>query len=257
MSDFFQVRKLKSHIVLLTLNRPDNYNALNLEFIGELDAALDELENQDIRTVILTGTEKSFCSGADLKQIRNFDQQDAKEFSMAGHQLFNKIENFPAPVLAAINGYALGGGCELACACDLRYAAASAKFGQPEAKVGMVTGWGGTFRLSRYIGVAKAKELIFTGKMIDAEKACKLGLVNKVFEDDSLLDKVSEIAYQIAENAPLAVQLSKKMLNRYCIDKNTMINEEALALSYCVNTADQTEAIEAFLEKRKPEFHNR
>lgn len=257
MSEFIQQEELAEHIILLRLNRPESYNALNFELMRQFEARLKSLEDEDIRAIILTGTAKSFSSGADLKEIQQFDQNTAREFSLAGHRLFSAIEQFPAPVLAAVNGYALGGGCELACACDIRYAAESAKFGQPESRVGMIPGWGGTFRLARYVGVARAKEMIYTGRMVPADEAQATGLVNGVFDDDALLESVLDIAKKIATNAPIATRLSKKMLNRHPWDLQTLVNEEALALAHCVNTEDQTEAIQAFLEKREPKFQNK
>ena len=257
MSDFIQQEELTEHIILLRLNRPESYNALNFELMQQFESRLKSLEDEDIRAIILTGTAKSFSSGADLKEIQHFDQTTARNFSLAGHRLFNAIEQFPAPVLAAVNGYALGGGCELACACDIRYAAESAKFGQPESRVGMIPGWGGTFRLARYVGIARAKEMIYTGQMISADVALTMGLVNEVFDDNALLESVLDIAKKIASNAPIATRLAKKMLNRHPWDVQTLVNEEALALAHCVNTEDQTEAIHAFLDKREPKFQNK
>lgn len=257
MSDFIQQEDLTEHIILLRLNRPDSYNALNFELMRQFESRLKSLEDKDIRAIILTGTAKSFSSGADLKEIQHFDQDTARKFSLAGHRLFSAIEQFPAPVLAAVNGYALGGGCELACACDIRYAAESAKFGQPESRVGMIPGWGGTFRLARYVGIARAKEMIYTGRMLSTEEALEIGLVNEVFDAGALLDSVLEIAKKIASNAPIATRLAKKMLNRHPWDVQALVNEEALALAHCVNTEDQKEAIQAFLEKREPQFQNK
>lgn len=245
------------HTALLRLNRPESHNALDINLLQELEKQLDLLHQEDIRVLIITGAGNSFSSGADLKQIKTFDADQAREFSLAGHRVFEKLENFPCPVIAAVNGYALGGGCELACACDLRYAATSAKLGQPESRVGMVPGWGGTFRLPRYIGVAKAKELVFTGRMLTATEAAHIGLVNAVFPDDQFMEQVTVRSNAIASNAPIANRLSKKMLNRYPYEIQPLIDEESLALSHCVTTDDQTEAIDAFLEKRAPVFRNR
>lgn len=174
-----------------------------------------------------------------------------------GHRLFARIEGFPTPVIAAVNGHALGGGCELACACDLRYASEAARFGQPESNVGMIPGWGGTFRLPRLVGIAKAKELIFTGKIIDSDRAFELGLVNRVFPEEHCKKRILDIAEEIASNAPIANREAKRLLGRYPADLQAMINEESLSLSYCMATEDQSEAIDAFLEKREPTFSNR
>jgi enoyl-CoA hydratase len=182
---------------------------------------------------------------------------EGQAFSRTGHALFERIEQLPYPVIAAISGHALGGGCELACACDVRYAVASARLGQPESTVGMIPGWGGTFRLPRIIGLAAAKELIFTGALIDAHEAHELGLVNRVYEEDAFEEKVLEQAKTIASNAPIANREAKRLLDRYAVDRQTMINEESLSLAYCISTEDQSEAIDAFLEKRTPSFNNR
>jgi len=257
MSDFIITEKITNYTVYIRLNRLEVYNAMNFEMLEDLGNKLDELSKTDIRCLVFTGTGKSFSSGADLKEIKEFDPNMARNFSLAGHKVLDKIENFPCPVIAAINGYALGGGLEFACACDLRYATESAKFGQPESKVGMITGWGGTFRLPRYIGVARAKELIFTSKLINATEAHAYGLVNDVFRDDKFMENVFNIARKIEKNAPIANRLSKKMLNRYPYDLDNIKDEESLALSHCVNTEDQKEAINAFLEKREPVFNNK
>ena len=257
MNQYIIEETISEHIVVLRLDRLDTFNAFNFDMLKELETQLDVLREKDFRVLILTGTGKSFSSGADLKELQSFDSFTARQFSLLGHKVLNKIENFPCPVLAAINGYALGGGCELACACDLRYASDTAKFSQPESKVGMITGWGGTFRLPRYIGVARAKELIFTGKIITAQEALNIGLVNAVFSQDQFLNNVLQVATKIAKMAPIANRLSKKMLNRYPHDVETLVNEEGLALAHCVQTEDQTEAINAFLQKREPIFKNK
>lgn len=250
-------KQVAEHVTLLTLNRPEVQNAFNLEMLGSLEQILDRLQSSDVRALILTGSGKAFSAGADLKQIKTFDEARAREFSLRGHQVFRKIERFQAPVLAAVNGYALGGGCELACACDLRYAAESAKLGQPESRVGMITGWGGTFRLPRIVGLATAKEMVFTARLLSAAEAREVGLVNAIFPDEAFLEQVTEVATSIARRAPIANALGKRMLNRYPGDVQAMINEESLALAYCVTTDDQTEGIDAFLEKRSPEFQNK
>ncbi len=245
------------HIALLRLNRPEYFNAFNIKLLHELEKRLEILNAKDIRVLVITGMDKSFSSGADLKEIITFDNRKVREFSLIGHRVFEKIETFPCPVIAAVNGYALGGGCEFACACDLIYAADSAKFGQPESKVGMITGWGGTFRLPRRIGVARAKELIYTGKIITAGEASEIGLVNEVFPEDQFMEKVLDVAEQIAKNAPIANRLSKKMLNRYQSDIESLIHEESLALASCASSDDQKEGIDAFMKKREPVFKNK
>jgi enoyl-CoA hydratase/carnithine racemase len=258
LGNFIIREKLSEYIVILRLNRPETFNACSYELLEILEKNLDELLNEkDLRTLIITGTDKSFSSGGDLKQLKDFGPEDARKWCDFGHRLMSKIEYFPVPVIAAINGYCLGGGAEIAIACDLRYASESAKLGSPESKVGMITGWGGTFRLPRLIGVARAKELAYTGKLITAIEAKEIGLVNDVYSNEQFKDKVNEIAEQIAKMAPHSNRLSKKMLNRYPFDLNVIKNEESLALAYCVTTEDKTEAINAFLEKRDPVFKNK
>jgi len=257
MSDFIITEKITNFTVYIRFNRLDVFNAMNFEMLEDLSDKLDELSKTDIRCLVFTGTGKSFSSGADLQEIKEFDPNMARKFSLSGHRVLDKIENFPCPVIAAINGYTLGGGLEFACACDLRYANHSAKFGLIESKVGMITGWGGTFRLPRHIGVARTKELLFTSKIINATEAHAYGLLNDVFADDKFLENVFNIARKIEKNAPIAIRSSKKMLNRYPYDLDNIKDEESLALSHCVNTEDQKEAITAFLEKRDPVFNNK
>ncbi len=257
MNNIINEKWPSEYVALLELNRPEYYNAFNMDLLLEMEKCLEKLKEKDIRALVITGTDKSFSSGADLKEIKTYSTQEMRDFSLAGHRACKNIEDFPCPVIAAVNGYALGGGCELACACDLIYAAESAKFGQPESKVGLIPGWGGTFRLPRHIGVAKAKELIFTSKIITAGEASDIGLVNMVFPDDQFMGKVLDVAEQIAMNAPIANRLSKKMVNRYQSDIESLIHEESLALAFCASCEDQKEGIEAFLTKREPVFKNR
>lgn len=244
-------------VARLTINRPDVRNAMNRATLQAFHDHLDALTEEEVRVLIITGTGGAFSAGADLREVQTLSPAEGRAFSQAGHALFQRIEQLPYPVLAALNGHALGGGCELACACDLRYAAASARLGQPESKVGMIPGWGGTFRLPRIIGIAATKELVFTGRLVDAQTAHAMGLVNQVFEDDTFEEQVLETATAIAANAPIANRESKRLLDRYAAHLPTMVNEESLALAYCVSTEDQSEAIDAFLTKRTPTFKNR
>lgn len=257
MNEPVVLEQLEEHIMLIRLNRPEALNALNFSALHLLEAHLDKLADQDIRVLILTGTGKAFCAGGDLKELKTFDAEKARLFSLTGHRVFNKIEQFPCPVIAALNGYTLGGGGELACACDLRYAADTVHLGQPEPRMGMITGWGGSFRLPRLIGVARAKELVFTNRSISADEALLMGLVNGVFPPDRLMEKVLGLARTILKGAPIANRLCKKLFNRYSQDVEAMAHEESLSLSFCVTTEDQHEAIKAFLEKREPVFRNR
>ena len=249
------VSRPEDHIAILTLNRPATRNALNFSILERMEAAVAALEQEDdLRVLIITGSGSSFCSGADLREIREFDPQRSRQFSLLGHRVFNRVEQFPTPVVAAINGHALGGGCELACACDLRLASARARLGQPEARVGMITGWGATTRLPRYIGLARAKEMVFRAEVISAEEAKQIGLVNAVFDESEFMESVLAYAREITRNAPIANALSKQMLNRHGAPT---AHDESLALAYTVLSEDQTEAIDAFLEKRDPLFRGR
>lgn len=257
MSELVQRDRPATFVARLRINRPDVRNAMNRAVLRAFHDHLDALTEEDVRALIITGTDGAFSAGADLREVRTLTSSEGRVFSRMGHALFERIEQLPYPVLAAINGHALGGGCELACACDVRYAVASARLGQPESTVGMIPGWGGTFRLPRIIGTAAAKELIFTGALIDAHEAHELGLVNRVYEEDAFEEGVLEQAETIASNAPIANREAKRLLDRYAVDRQTMINEESLSLAYCISTEDQSEAIDAFLEKRTPSFNNR
>lgn len=247
-------------IGVITMNRPEALNALNDQVLKDLDAVLDAAEaNDEVLVLILTGAGRSFVAGADIGQMKDFTPVQAKQFGMYGNSVFLKLENFPKPVIAAVNGFALGGGCELSMACDIRLASEKAKFGQPEVGLGITPGFSGTQRLPRRVGVAKAKELIFSGKQIGAEEAKRIGLVNEVYAAEELLNKAVEMAKSFTANAPIAVKYSKACIDRGMqmdIDNGIALENELFAM--CFATEDQKEGMGAFLEKRKEKhFQNK
>ncbi len=248
---------VENGVALLTINRPKALNALNQATVAEMSACVDEVAvNPDVKVLVITGSgEKSFVAGADIVEMATKNPIEGRVWGQFGQDVFTKIENLPQPVIAAINGFALGGGCELSCACDFRYAAENAKFGQPEVGLGITPGFGGTQRLTRVVGRGYAKELIYTGGMIDAQEAHRIGLVNKVVPQSELMATVMKTAKKIASNATVAVQLSKAAINRGInCDVVTGIAYEAEVFGLCFATADQKEGMAAFCEKRKPAF---
>jgi len=247
----------KEGIATIKINRPQVLNALNKDTITDLSKAVEELDaDKNIKVVILTGEgDKAFIAGADIKQMADMTPLDAKEFSELGHNMLTKIENSRIPFIAAINGYALGGGCEVLMACDICIAAKSAKIGQPEINLGIHPGFGGTQRLPRLVGRMKAKELLFTGRNIDADEAFQIGLVNMVVEDDKLIETVQKLAGQIASKSTVQSSFIKSLVNKGAdIDLNSANSLEISYFSSGFSTNDQKEGMKAFLEKRKPEF---
>jgi enoyl-CoA hydratase len=247
----------KEGIATLKINRPQVLNALNKETISEITSAVEELDaDKNVKVVILTGEgEKAFIAGADIKQMSEMSSLEAKKFSELGHNMLMKIENSRLPFIAVINGYALGGGCEVLMACDICIAAKSAKIGQPEINLGVHPGFGGTQRLPRLVGRMKAKELILTGKNIDAEEANRIGLVNMVVDDDKLMDAASKLAEQIAGKSTVQTAFIKSLVNKGTdIDINSACALEISYFSSSFSTNDQKEGMKAFLEKRKPDF---
>lgn len=244
-------------IAILKVNRPDVLNAVNVEAILEIESAMHELnENKDVRVVIITGEGKSFVSGSDISRLAQMDALAAREYSQIGQRVLFFIENMEKPVIAAVNGYALGSGCEIAMACDIRIASEKAKFGQPEVKLGLIPGHAGTQRLARLVGIGRAKELIFTGDLIDAHEAMRIGLVNKVVPSENLLEEAKNLAKKIIENAgPNAAKIAKTVLNRG-MDANltTACSYEMEAFSILFSTEEAKEGMKAFLEKRKPNW---
>jgi enoyl-CoA hydratase len=247
-------------IAILKVNRPKVLNALNRATLLEIQRALKELEKDPgVRVLIITGEgEKAFVAGADISEMAPMNPKEALEFSKLGHETLSLLEEFPCPVIAAVNGYALGGGLELVLACDIILASENARLGLPEVTLGICPGFGGTQRLPRLIGKARAKELIFTGEMIDAKKAYEYGIVNKVVPQDKLLDEAKEIARKIAKNGPLAVRTAKRLVEMGL--ETSLRNGETMEMEAWANlfaTEDQKEGMRAFLEKRKPEFKAR
>ncbi len=243
-------------VAVLTINRPDKLNALSSKVHAEGVSALDELRNDDeIRVVVITGAgEKSFIAGADISEFAGKTPVTERNLFLE-KTLFNSIDTFPKPVIAMINGFCLGGGCELALACDLRFASEKARFGQPEINLGIIPGGGGTQRLTRLIGEGKSMEMILTGDMIDAPTALNLGLVNYVFAAEELEAKTMETANKIAEKSPIALQMAKeavKLASRSNLDEG--MRREVDLFAICFSTADKEEGVSAFLEKRKPIF---
>jgi enoyl-CoA hydratase len=249
-----------SHVAVVRINRPDKLNALSPEVLGELDAAIRSLATGPAkpRCAVLTGVGKAFVAGGDISAMAGLSPIEARRFAAVGNALMTSLEDLPFPVIAAVNGFALGGGCELALACDFIYASELAKFGQPEVKLGVIPGFGGTQRLARRVGVGKARELVYTGEIISASEAQRIGLVNAVFHADDLLPKTREVAKKIAEMGPLAVAAAKRVILRGEDQALTTANDlEATAFSGLFGSHDQREGMTAFLEKRSAAFEGR
>jgi enoyl-CoA hydratase len=244
-------------IGVVTLNRPKSLNALCDELIAELGTVFDEIaEDRDVAAVIITGSAKAFAAGADIKEISQIASPAvAQGFVSRIHAVFNRIEGCAKPVIAAISGFALGGGCELALACDLRIAAENAVFGLPEIKLGVIPGGGGTQRLPRLVGVGRAKELLYTGDSIDAQEAYRIGLVNKVVPPESLMDEARTMAAKLAKRPPVALKMTKLAVNEGInMDLYSAIGHESRCFEILFSTADQKEGMQAFIEKREAKF---
>jgi len=243
-------------IATLTINRPEVLNALNTETLKELKKAFCELDSDaEVKVIILTGTGKAFVAGADISEMRPLNAAQGREFGLLGQKVFTSVENLSKPVIAAVNGFALGGGTELALSCDLIYASEKAKFGQPEVGLGVTPGFGGTQRLPRRVGTAMAKELIYTGRMIRADEAKAIGLANKVVAPEALMEEVMGLAQEIASKGQVSVRMAKTAINRGMdVDINSALTIEADAFGLCFASSDQKEGMAAFVEKRKPEF---
>lgn len=248
------------HLAIVTINRPKALNALNSETLKDLDIVLEDLEkDNNIYCVILTGSgEKAFVAGADISEMKDLSEEEGRDFGLLGNKVFRRLEKLDKPVIAAISGFALGGGCELAMACDIRIASEKAKFAQPEAGLGITPGFGGTQRLPRLVGEGKAKELIYTCATIKADEALSIGLVNKVVPLESLMDEAKAMASLIMANAPIAVKLCKDAINRGMqVDIDKAVEIEAGDFGKCFATEDQKEGMTAFMERRAKNFSNK
>lgn len=247
-------------MAIVTIDRPKVLNALNDETIAELDHCFTAIADDDsILCVILTGGgEKSFVAGADINELAACDVVSGRVKSDRGQALLFKIENLPQPVIAAVNGFALGGGCEIAMACDIRLASEKAKIGQPEVNLGIIPGYGGTQRLSRLVGRGKAKQMILTGDHIGAGEALRIGLVDEVYSPEELMDKAREMAQKIASKGPLAIKAAKEAINLGLdVDLKSGCEHEAALFAGVCASGDKAEGMKAFLEKRKAEFKGR
>ena len=245
---------LQGAVAVLTIDRPKALNALNPEVLADLKAAFEGLDQNTVRCVVLTGAgDKSFVAGADIGSMSTMTRAEGEAFGKLGNDIFLMIESFPLPVIAAVNGFALGGGCELAMSCDIRICSDNAMFGQPEVGLGITPGFGGTQRLARLVGMGMAKQLLYTARNIDAAEALRIGLVNAVIPQAELLDAALKMAGQIAKNAPIAVRACKKAVNegmQVSIDKAVVIEEKLFG--GCFETHDQVEGMACFLSREKP-----
>lgn len=246
----------KGKVGILSINRPKALNALNSAVLDELDKAIDMIqEDEDVYVLILTGAGRAFVAGADIGEMKSLNAEEGKAFGQKGLKVFRKLELLEKPVIAAVNGFALGGGCELSMATDIRIASEKALFGQPETGLGITPGFAGTQRLPRIVGLGVAKELIYTAKNISADEAYRVGLVNKVVAADELMDEALKMAESIAKNAQLAVRYSKEAINRGIeTDIETGMAIERDLFGLCFATEDQKEGMDAFLNKRNPEY---
>ena len=254
---FVELEK-QGDVCIVTINRPAALNALNSQVLDDISAAFDGIDTDETRAVIITGAgEKSFVAGADIAEMSVMGYEEGLAFGKKGNDVFLKIESFPVPVIAAVNGFALGGGCELSMACDIRICSENAVFGQPEAGLGITPGYGGTQRLARIVNVGRAKELLYTASNIKADKALEIGLVNAVYPKEELMGAAMKLAGKIAANAPIAVRNIKKAVNdglELPIEEAVKVEEELFA--QCFTSEDQKEGMKAFLEKRKVERYN-
>lgn len=251
--------EFKDNILIVTISKEESLNALNSELLEELNDYFTELaDREDVKVVILTGAGKAFVAGADIKEMSELSAEEGYKFANKGMEAFFKIERLNKPVIAAINGFALGGGCELALSCDIRIASKKAKIGQPEVGLGITPGFGGTQRLPRAIGTSDAKRMIFTGEHVSADEAYRIGLVSEVVEPEELLDKALELANKIAKNSKIAVRYAKQAIDTGMqTDLNSGMDIERANFGLCFATEDQKEGMKAFLEKRSAQFNGK
>lgn len=249
--------EVRDDVGLLTFNRPEVLNALNLDTLEELDHAIHRVEKEDaIRVLVLTGAgERAFVAGADISEFSRMTPLEAYLFAQRGQQVFSRLEDLSKPVIACVNGFALGGGCEVAMSCDFIYASSTARFGQPEIHLGLIPGFGGTQRLCRLVGRNKAKELCMTGERIDAREAKELGLVARVFPPEHLVEETMKVAKLLASRSQVALRSIKHLVGRGLdMDLRNACSLEAEAFALCFSSQDRKEGVEAFLGKRKPDF---
>lgn len=251
----FITYEAEGQIGIITINRPKALNALNSTVLEELDKTLDAVDLQTVRCLVLTGAgEKSFVAGADIGEMSTLSKAEGEAFGKKGNDVFRKLETFPIPVIAAVNGFALGGGCEISMSCDIRICSENAVFGQPEVGLGITPGFGGTQRLARIVGTGKAKEMIYGARNIKAEEAYRIGLVNNVYPLEELMPAAKKLAATIARNAPIAVRNCKRAINEGLqVDMDQAVVIEEKLFGNCFETYDQKEGMAAFLEKRKVE----
>ena len=249
----FITYEVENQIGIITINRPKVLNALNSTVLDELDATLDQVDLEEVRVLILTGAgEKSFVAGADIGEMSSLTKAEGEAFGKKGNDVFRKLETFPIPVIAAINGFALGGGCEISMSCDIRICSDNAVFGQPEVGLGITPGFGGTQRLARIVGVGKAKEMIYGARNIKADEAYRIGLVNNVYPQEELMPAAKKLAATIAKNAPIAVRNCKKAINEGLqVDMDQAIVIEEKLFGDCFETEDQKAGMGNYLEKDK------
>jgi enoyl-CoA hydratase len=255
--EFIVYSREPDDIGILTINRPKVLNALNWQTLREMREFFEYLlPKENLKSLIITGAgDRAFVAGADISEMYNMKDREFQEYVDFAHRVYELVESIPSPSIAAINGYALGGGCELALSCDIRIASEKSKLGFPEVKLGIFPGWGGTQRVTRVLGLGRTKELVFTGEMIDANEAFRVGLVEKVVPHESVLEEARQVAHKIAKRGPIAVRLAKTAINAGSeMDLKKALLLEKTLVSLCFDSEDRIEGMKAFLDKREPSF---